>query len=104
VEIAAGELKVADEVSVAGLRSVARYILSPGLELRQSSDGRWEVLEKGVVLVVIDVCWGRPARAAATHAPRFGILLPVECLEVELVDGRASTRWLWNEDAYPVSH
>jgi hypothetical protein len=50
------------------------------------------------------VTTGRGRQAATQHAQRFGVILPNETLEVDLLDGLAITRWSWNPDAHSISH
>jgi hypothetical protein len=103
-QLGTAELVVDDEVT-ADLPAVARYLLAPGLSLRQASARSFQVLRAEHDCVAdVEIIQGCGARAGSRHAPRFGVLLTVECLEVTLVEGRARTRWTWPEHAHPVSH
>jgi hypothetical protein len=103
-QLDSAELIVEDEVS-ADLPALARYILAPGLRLHQVSALSWQVRDdEHDCIAHIDITQGRGARTSSQHAPRFGVVLTVECLEVTLVEGRARTRWTWPGHAHSVSH
>lgn len=95
-------LLVDDAVEPAVDAAVARYHLAPGLQLRASGPGTWLVTQGESTLARVRVEVGEAAAVDGLHAPRFGVLIPARCLEVNLVGGRASTRWLWDDDAHPV--
>lgn len=95
--IGLGELAVDDAVTTSELAATARYILAPGLRLRERESQRWSVVLGNQHIADVEVTVGRAQVVAARHAPRFGVLVPVECLSVALAHGRASTRWTWTE-------
>ena len=88
-------LVVDDAVSMPSVAGVARYILAPGLRLRRVHAGSWRVLEGEAEIACIEILRGRASHADGHHAPQFGVSLAVECLVVQLVEGRATTRWNW---------
>jgi uncharacterized heparinase superfamily protein len=94
------ELLVEDRVSPSASPAVARYILASGLRLRPQSSSRWQVLLGATVLAGVEVAEGVASAVAASYAPRFGVLVPVDCLAIDLVEGRASTCWTWTDEAH----
>lgn len=97
------ELVVDDRVVPSGLPAVARYILAPGLRLHSLQPAHWRIFRDGALVVSVEVIQGQANAVSAHHAPRFGVLLTVDCLAVTLVDGRASTRWTWADDSLPLA-
>lgn len=89
-----GSLKV-DDIVLPATASVARFLLAPGLRLAGAA-GAWQVLRGEETLLRVEVSAGQARAATAHHAPRFGVSLTVDCLEVLLVDGRASSTWSWH--------
>jgi hypothetical protein len=99
-----GALTVEDKVMPGRSPAIARYILAPGLQLRESAPARWQIFEGEVVIAVAEVELGRGTPAAFSYAPEFGLVLPVEGLAVSLIDGQARVKLTWTGDAHPVSH
>jgi hypothetical protein len=99
----AGDLIVDDVVSTPSVPAVARYILAPGLRLRGEPSGEWSVRRHDGAIAKIEVTHGRASASHASHAPRFGVVLPADCLEIAFVDGRARTRWIWQDRAHEAS-
>jgi uncharacterized heparinase superfamily protein len=81
---------VDDEVSPAA-DACARYFVAPELALRQSGDHRWRIVRGETALAELVVVAGRAGVARCPQAQRFGVIDDVDCLVVELVDGRART-------------
>jgi|SRR5579872_5006594 len=90
-----GELVVDDTVTKCKYPALARYILAPGLRLVAHHPGHWHVLCRDDTVVSISVLQGLACATRVNHAPRFGVVLPVDCLAVTLAKGRAVTRWTW---------
>jgi len=102
----AAVLVVDDAVSPPGpltADAVARYHLGPGLRLQAVGPTRWQVLEGGREIAVVDVLAGAGQAVPSQHAPEFGRLIATQALAVRLSGGRAVTRWSWGADAHPVS-
>ena len=78
--------------------AVARYILAPDLRLQRVEAQQWRVMAADKVVASVEIVSGYACRAEARHAPQFGVSLPVDCLAVTLVDGRATTHWRWDGD------
>lgn len=88
-------LQVEDEVTVPTLPALARYHLAPGLQLCAAGPTVWQVLDASEEIARVIVITGKPRVEPSTHAPEFGVVLDTCCLAVELVAGRAQTRWQW---------
>jgi hypothetical protein len=84
-------------VSVSSIAGVARYIMAPGLRLQRIRSHAWRVLEDEAEIASVEIVHGHASRIDAHHAPQFGVLLATDCLMVELVEGRATTRWSWQQ-------
>ncbi|MFM2056666.1 MAG: hypothetical protein RLY71_1051 [Pseudomonadota bacterium] len=101
-----GRLCVDDRLAPGTLSAVARYPLAPGLSCRADDVGAqsWSVWAQGELVARVEVTAGQGRVVSSRHAPRFGVSLPTETLEVTLQDGKAATCWSWNSDAHPLSH
>lgn len=100
----AQELLVEDTVVPAGHPAVARYHLAPGVRLvAQAGMTSWLVYDGAQPSARIDVQTGTAAAARSEYAPRFGVRVPIDTLEVALAGGRARVLWRWLDDAHPVS-
>lgn len=88
-------LLVEDTVSVPSLPAVARFLLAPGLRASAVTESRWVIVRDEVAVAVIQVECGIGRVEESTHAPRFGTVLDVDCISVELVQGHALTRIMW---------
>ncbi len=82
------------------LPAIARFHLAPGLALQAAGSNAWNVLLGAQQVAHVKVQAGRGRKAVGQHAPRFGVTVAIETLEVELQDGVASTCWSWNTDAH----
>lgn len=87
-------LHIDDRVSPA-TAALARFHVAPGLQLRSHSPNRWLVADGNTELAQISVEAGNAEVVDSLHAPRFGVLLPNQCLQVQLRDGHCATRWTW---------
>ena len=88
---------VTDTVSSASSSStaaLARFHLAPGLQLVRDG-ARWAVREDEQLVAVIEVLAGDAHANVGTHAPRFGVVEPVDVLVVRLRGGCAITRFSW---------
>ena len=103
-ELDDGALRVEDHLHPAGQAAVARYPLAPGLRLQAEGAGAWSVRAGAELIAHVEVQIGQARAAASQHAPRFGVILATETLEVALQEGVAATRWSWTPDAHPVPH
>ena len=103
-ELDDGALRVEDHLHPAGQAAVARYPLAPGLRLQAEGAGAWSVRAGAELIAHVEVQIGQARAAASQHAPRFGVILATEALEIALQEGVAATRWSWNPDAHPVPH
>ena len=103
-ELDDGALRVEDHLHPAGQAAVARYPLAPGLRLQAEGAGAWSVRADDVLVAHVEVQAGQARAAASQHAPRFGVIVATETLEVALQEGVAVTRWSWNSDAHPLPH
>ena len=96
-------LQVDDAVQPPVHTAVARFHLAPGLQLMPVPGGSWTVHRGALPIAQVEVLSGTARRATSQHAPRFGVVLPVDTLEVDLQDGVASTCWTWTAHAHPLS-
>ncbi len=103
-ELGRGTLRVEDQLSPAGQAAVARYPLAPGLRLHAEGVRAWSVRAGEEFVAHVEVQAGRARATASQHAPRFGVIVATESLEVTLQDGSAVTHWSWNRDAHPLPH
>ena len=103
-ELDDGALRVEDRLHPAGQAAVARYPLAPGLRLQAEGAGAWSVRASTALIAHVEVQAGQARAAASQHAPRFGVIVATETLEVALQEGVATTRWSWNPDAHPLPH
>ena len=99
-----GALRVQDQLQPAGQTAVARYPLAPGLRLQAEGAGAWSVHAGQERVARVEVQAGQSRAASSQHAPRFGVVVATETLEVALQDGVAATRWSWNPDAHSFPH
>lgn len=99
-----GALGVEDRLQPAGHVAVARYPLAPGLRLQADGAGAWSVRAGAELVAHVEVQAGQARAASSWHAPRFGVIIATETLEVTLQEGVAATRWSWNPDAHTLPH
>jgi uncharacterized heparinase superfamily protein len=90
------DLLVEDQVHPA-MQATARYFLAPGLQFRQAGLNTWQVGDQSVCLALVRVSRGYPLVESVVQAHAFGIVEPVECLVLQLVEGEARTLWTWQQ-------
>ncbi len=98
-------LSIEDTVSPALHPAVSRFHLGPGLSLEAGLDGKsfciWDHSER-ICLAHVDVIVGKARISSSGFAPEFGIVIPIQTLEVEFTeDGKTQTVWKW-KDAYTL--
>ncbi|MFN3591386.1 MAG: heparinase II/III family protein [Thermaurantiacus sp.] len=100
----AGELAVEDAVRPDFHPAIARFHLAPGLALVPTGSAkRWHVRDHASDVAHIEIEVGDARASTSQHAPRFGVLMPVQTLEVTLAAGKSRCLWQWTADAHPVS-
>ncbi len=89
------ELVVEDAVRGGNHPAVSRFLFAPGLRLvRRESD--WLVCdERGDDVILARIESGQGTAMRASYAPEFGMRETIDCLGVNLVDGRARTAFEW---------
>ncbi len=92
----AGSLLVTDAVMGGAHSAVARYILHPAVQIAAVGDSAWRLALPSGQFLQVHVLAGRPAIEPARYAPEFGKVLQTQCLAVELIQGQAQTKWIWN--------
>jgi uncharacterized heparinase superfamily protein len=94
--IGASSLQVSDTVRGGTHTALARYILHPAVTIVTVGRNTWQLtLASGQnVRVVVSAGLGRIE--PGSYAPEFGIVLPTQCLAVELTEGQARVEWLWS--------
>lgn len=92
----ANNLLVVDAVVGGTHRSVARYILHPSVKVVAAGQNAWQLMLAGGQRVCAMVVSGHGRIDSASFAPEFGIVLPTQCLAVELAQGQARVKWFWN--------
>ena len=97
-------LQVEDRLRPAAHTAVARYPLAPGLRLQAEGAGTWSLRAGAELIARVEVETGEARAIPSRHAPRFGVSVATETLEVTLRDGMAVTRWSWNPDAHSFPH
>lgn len=97
----AHELVVQDDVLPARHAAVARYLLAAPIGLRPDGVGRWRLEEGDRELGCVEVLRGTATVVPAKVTTHFGSLEDTQCLSIALDDGRAMTRWRW-QDAHSV--
>jgi uncharacterized heparinase superfamily protein len=97
-------LRVDDQLSDARVSAQARYPLAAGLLLQQLRESVFAVKHNDNVLCTVYVDVGQGRVEDTQHALRFGVVQANQTLCVTLVNGRATTRWEWTQDAHPVPH
>lgn len=91
---AARGLRIDDSVSC-GARAVARFHLAPGVQAVRNGEMDWS-FQMGGGQVARAFFEGASIRLVDDlHASAFGVLSPAQSLEVELLDGRATSIWSW---------
>lgn len=92
----AGSLRVADTVRGGTHTALARYILHPDVLVSAAGNNCWQLTLAGGQNLRVLVLAGIGHIEPASYAPEFGIILPTQCLVVELTQGQARVEWLWS--------
>lgn len=88
-------MDVLDRVEPGAHPAVARFHLAPGLTLRETAPGRFDVRDGETHLASVAVEQGSATARETLRATAFGVLVPAPTLEVALAGGVAHTRWNW---------
>ena len=91
-----GHVEVADSVSGGGWPAVARYILHPNISVRRVAADCFHLNLANGRLVFVKIGNGTGRLEHANFAPEFGKVLPTQCIAVDLQDGHAQVRLIWN--------
>ena len=92
----AGSLQVSDTVRGGTHTALARYILHPAVTVVSVGSNTWQLTLAGAQNLRVVVSAGLGRIEPASYAPEFGIVLPTQCLAVELTQGQARVEWLWS--------
>ena len=92
----AGSLQVSDTVRGGTHTALARYILHPSVTVVPIGSNTWQLTLAGAQNLRVVVSAGLGRIEPASYAPEFGIVLPTQCLAVELTQGQARVEWLWS--------
>jgi uncharacterized heparinase superfamily protein len=92
----AGSLQVSDTVHGGTHTALARYILHPSVTVVPVGSNTWQLTLAGAQNLHVVVSAGLGSMEPASYAPEFGIVLPTQCLAVELTQGQAQVEWLWS--------
>ena len=69
-------------------------VLVPGIAVEERGAGLVLTTPAGHAIAV-QVHRGQVALVSAQYAPRFGVVLPTQCLAVTLVDGHGEVEFSW---------
>ena len=89
-------LRITDTVSGGKHAAHARYILHPGVKVDNVDIDTWQLSLPNAHRLKIVVLNGRARWEPASYAPEFGVVLPTQCLVVELEHGEAMVEWSWS--------
>jgi len=87
---------VSDTVRGGTHTALARYILHPSVTVVPVGSNTWQLTLAGAQNLRVVVSDGLGRIEPASYAPEFGIVLPTQCLAVELTQGQARVEWLWS--------
>jgi len=76
--------------------AVAHYILHPGVRVTAADNNIWQLTLAGGQNLRVMVMEGQGCLEPASYAPEFGIVLPTQCLAVELTQEQARVKWIWS--------
>ena len=102
-QLSSDGLRVQDQVLAGPSAARANFPLAPGLLLEQLQADTFRVHLAGATVATVQVSAGRAQAVDSWHAERFGLVVPNQTLAVELLDGRATTHWRWDNHAHPLS-
>ena len=91
-----GELTVSDSVTGRYESAVARYILHPGLAIKQLAHDVWQLTLPGGEQVTVETFCGRLRLEHAGYAPEFCKVYSTQCMAVKLENGDAELRIHWS--------
>lgn len=91
-----GSLQVSDTVRGGMHTALARYILHPDVTVTPVGSNSWQLTLAGGQNLRVVVSAGLGRIEPASFAPEFGIILPTQCLAVELAQGQSRVEWLWS--------
>jgi uncharacterized heparinase superfamily protein len=91
-----GCVQVADAVYGGTHTAVARFILHPDVTVVPAGSNTWQLTLIGGQYLRVVVSIGLGRIEPASFAPEFGVILPTQCLVVELTQGRALAEWIWS--------
>jgi uncharacterized heparinase superfamily protein len=94
--MSASTLQVSDTVRGGTHTALARYILHPSVTVVPVGSNTWQLTLAGAQNLRVVVSAGLGRIEPASYAPEFGIVLPTQCLAVELTQGQARVEWLWS--------
>ena len=92
----AGSFQVSDTVRGGTHTAMARYILHPAVTVEPVGSDTWQLTLAGGQNLRVVVSAGLGRLETASYASEFGIVLPTQCLAVELTQGQARVEWLWS--------
>jgi uncharacterized heparinase superfamily protein len=92
----AGSLGVCDTVRGGMHKALARYILHPAVTVVPAGSNTWQLTLAGGQSLSVVVSAGLGRLEPASYAPEFGIVLPTQCLAVELTQGQARVELRWS--------
>jgi uncharacterized heparinase superfamily protein len=90
-----GGLSVSDTVLPDRHSAVARFILHPEIRVEARGEGRYTLTTPRGQLIAVTISGGQGELREAQYAPRFGVILPTQCLAVTLSDGRSTVEFDW---------
>lgn len=91
-----GCLQVADTVHGGDYTAVARYILHPNVKVVAADNNGWQLTLAGGQNLCVRILEGKGRIESARYAPEFGMVLPTQCLVLELTQGQARVKWIWS--------
>lgn len=89
-------LLVSDTVEGGNHLGVARFVLHPEVSIERIDATDWRLSLPDGSCVRAKVTAGYARLEMARYAAGFGRVIATHCLAVDLVDGRAETRFIWN--------
>jgi hypothetical protein len=92
----AHSLQIVDAVRGGTHPALARYILHPNVHITAVGVNTWQLTLPGGQILRVTVETGLSRIETASYAPEFGIVLPTQCLAVELAQGQAQIELRWN--------
>lgn len=94
-QLEGSSLTIIDDVSVASVPAVARFILHPDVMIRSDDGGGWLLALPDGSTVLVRCYAGEASITDAWYAPRFGERVPTKALLVRLMGGTAKAKLQW---------